>query len=261
MNQPQSPDLSSLSSQFQGLAENLTHEWGFFVVRTAYTADVDKESWTAALENLHRYVKAGDDAAEIHPSTLALPVIADRSALNGIDYASIRNAFTGWLGEFLHHKRPLDDDGNEDWPSDVRRDVFIVIDDPSLASLLNAPEPVRGRSPNLDPEPWVIVVDSEDPDTVPYRGGGPYMGFMRARACALGQLFEDLGSRSMGRVCPVREYEGQIPLYDGSLRGKLIDGDFAAGARYRFPRGTPRGADGAMKPTFGASSGRHPQAG
>ncbi|TQN70996.1 hypothetical protein CSHISOI_04480 [Colletotrichum shisoi] len=228
MAQPQTPDLSILSSQFQGLAENLTHEWGFFVVRTAYTVDVDKGSWTAALENLHRYVQAGDDTAEIHPGTLALPVIAGRGALNGAGYASIRNAFTGWLDEFLRHKSPSDDDGDEEWPSDVRRDVFVVIDDPSFASLLNAPEPVRGRSPNLDAEPWVIVVDSEDPDTMPYRGGGPYMGFMRSRARALGQLFEDLGSRSMGRLCPVREYEGQIPLYDGSLRGKLIDGGVAA---------------------------------
>ncbi|KAK1535470.1 hypothetical protein CPAR01_09012 [Colletotrichum paranaense] len=256
--QPQAQDLSGLSPIFRSALQDLTHEWGFVVVRTAYAVDDDEAQWAVALEKLRAYAAPADDHhAETAPDTFALPVIANYSVLSGADYASVRKAFNGWVDNFVRRKMSSydDDDDNDDddddddedgqWPSDVRRDVFIVIDEPALTSLLNAPVFTFGKAPDLDLEPWVVAVDTKDSASVPYGGGGPYMGFTRSYARVLGQLWEDLGARSLARLTPVREYDGQIPLYDGSSRGKLVDPAGGLEWRFKFPRGTPRGAYGA----------------
>ncbi|RYP49810.1 hypothetical protein DL768_004539 [Monosporascus sp. mg162] len=73
-------------------------------------------------------------------------------------------------------------------------------------------------------EPFAVAVEATDPRSVPYRGGGPYTGWMRVYARSLGQLAEELDSgNSINGLCPIREYQGQTPLYDGSTRGKLIN--------------------------------------
>ena len=135
-------------------------------------------------------------------------------------------AFNQWIADFVGRERNEgddDDDDDEEWPSDVRRNVCIVVDEAALASLLNAPDFVRGKVPNLDLEPWVTVVDAEDPANMPYRGGAPYMGFARAYVRVLSQLFDDLDSRSLEKLSPIRVYDGQIPLFTGSSQGKLVD--------------------------------------
>ncbi|KAK2042332.1 hypothetical protein LZ31DRAFT_632779 [Colletotrichum somersetense] len=155
-----------------------------------------------------------------------------------------------WVDDFIRRERPLhedDDDGKEEgWPSDLRRDACIVINDPSLTSLPRAPDLVSGGIPDLDSEPWVVVVKAKDPASVPYSGGGPYIGFMRLYARVFSQLFGDLGSRCLASLSPVRKYDGQIPLYDGSSQGKLVDPVSGAEEHFKFPRGTPRGAEGAQ---------------
>lgn len=239
--QPEPRDLSGLSTEFRGAVEGLTHEWGFVVVRTAYATDNDEEQWAAALKRLRADAAgAPNNDAEMNPDTFALPVIADSTSLCGVDYASVRKAFNGWVEDFVQ-------DEDMEWPSDIRRDVCIVIDEPALASLLKAPDLVTGKLPNLDMEPWVVVVDAADPTSVPYNGGGPYMGFTRVWTRALDQLFDDLGSQSLEELIPVREYDGQIPLYDGSPKhwGRLVNPAGGVDGRYKFPRGTPRGKDAA----------------
>ncbi|KAF2276140.1 uncharacterized protein EI97DRAFT_50460 [Westerdykella ornata] len=244
-------DLTSLSSQFRSAVQGLSHEWGFVVVRTAYTADNDEAKWAAVLSKLRAYAAPDSSPAEMDPDSFALPVIADGILLRGADFASVRKAFNGWVDDFTNRERSSrarDDDkekDDEEWPSDVRRDCCIIIDEPALASLLKAPDFVPGKIPELDQEPWVVVLDAADPKNAPYRGGGPYLGFTRAHARVLSQLYDDLGSRSLASLTPVREYDGQIPLYDGSSRGKLVDPEGGVHGRYKFPRGTPRGAEGA----------------
>ncbi|RYN19642.1 hypothetical protein AA0113_g9874 [Alternaria arborescens] len=249
--QSQSRDLSGLSAQFRSVMEGLTHQWGFVVVRTAYANDNDDAQWAAALKKLHDYATPSDSGAEMDPDTFALPVISDRALLHGADYASVRKAFNQWIADFVGRERNEDDDDDDDdedeeWPSDVRRNVCIVVDEAALASLVNAPDFVRGKVPNLDLEPWVTVLDAEDPTNMPYRGGAPYMGFTRAYARVLSQLFDDLDSRSLEKLSPIRVYDGQIPLFTGSSQGKLIDPPGGVDGRYKFPRGTPRGAQGAQ---------------
>ncbi|KAJ0163727.1 hypothetical protein CTA2_2501 [Colletotrichum tanaceti] len=257
--QPRTRHLGgALSTRFRSSVKGLTHEWGFVVVRTAYAADKDEAQWAAVLEKLRAYATPDNDEAEMDPDTFALPVMADSAVLCGADYVSVRKAFNGWVDDFTCRERPSDDDDDnddndddqdddqdEEWPSDVRRDACIVIDEPALASLLGAPDFVPGKVPDLKVEPWVVVVDAKDPASVAYSGGGPYMGFTRSYVRVLGQLFEDLGSQTLARLSPIREYDGQIPLYDGSTRGKLVDPAGGAEGRFKFPRGTPRGADGA----------------
>jgi hypothetical protein len=243
--QPQPPDLSGLSSEFRSATENLTHEWGFVVVRTAYAADNDEAQWAAALEKLRAYATPNNDDAEMDPNTFALPVIADSTLLRNADYASVRKAFNGWVDDFVLRENDGDSDQDEQWPSDLRRDAFIVIDHPALSSLLSAPDFIPGEFPPLDQEPWVVVVDAADPASESYNGGGPYMGFTRAHASALDQLFDDLKFRSLARLSPVRKYDGQIPLYNGDVWGELVDPDGGVDGRYQFPKGTPRGVQGA----------------
>jgi hypothetical protein len=244
--QSQPRDLSSLSAQFSSAMEGLTHQWGFVVVRTAYANDNDDVQWAVALKKLHDYATPSDSGAEMDPDTFALPVISDSALLRGADYASVRKAFNQWIADFVGRGRHKDDDDEEEWPSDVRRDVWIVIDEAALASLLNTPDFVRGKVPNLDLEPWVTVVDAEDPANMSYRGGAPYMGFTRAYARVLSQLFDDLDSRSLEKLSPIRVYGGQVPLFTGSSQGKLVDPPSGVDGRYKFPRGTPRGAQGAQ---------------
>lgn len=238
-------DLSSLSAQFCSAIERLIHQWGFVVVRTAYANDDDDAQWAAALKKLRDYAAPLDSRAEMDPDTFALPVVSDSALLRGADYASVRKAFNQWIADFVSRERNEDED-DEEWPSDVRRDMCIVIDEAALTSLLDAPDFVRGKVPNLDLEPWVTVVDAEDPANMPYRGGAPYMGFTRAYARVLSQLFDDLDSRSLERLSPIRVYDGQIPLFTGSTQGKLVDPPGGVDGRYKFPRGTPRGAQGAQ---------------
>ncbi|KAK1595634.1 uncharacterized protein LY79DRAFT_577988 [Colletotrichum navitas] len=172
------------------------------IVRTAYAADNDEAHWAAVLRNLQAYATLDEDDAEMDPDTFVLPVIADSTALRGADYTSVRKAFNEWVDDFIRRERPLDDDDDydEEWPSDVRRDACIVINEPALASLLRAPDFVPGKIPDLDLEPWVVIVDARDPASVPYGGGGPYMSFMQSHARVLGQLFEDLSSRSLAQA-------------------------------------------------------------
>lgn len=237
-------DLSSLLAQFCSAIGGLIHQWGFVVVRTAYANNDDDARWAIALKKLRDYATPSDSRAEMDPDTFALPVVSDSALLRGADYASVRKAFNQWIADFVSRERNEDED-DEEWPSDVRRDVCIVIDEAALTSLLHAPDFVRGKVPNLDLEPWVTVVDAEHPANTPYRGGAPYMGFTRAYARVLSQLFDDLDSRTLERLSPIRVYDGQIPLFTGSSQGKLVDPPGGVDGRYKFPRGTPRGAQGA----------------
>lgn len=242
--QPQPRDPRSLSTQFRDTLEDLTHEWGFVVVRTAYAAVNDEAQWAAALKKLQAYATPDSGNTLLNHNTFVLPVIGDSTILNGADYPSVRKAFNGWVEDFIHRERKPSDDDDE-WPSHVRRDVFIVIDELALNSLFKAPDFVPGKisNLNLDLEPWIVVVDTEDPTSMGYSGGGPYMGFTRAHARALSELFNDLSSRSLEFWTPVREYDGQIPLYDYYTHEKLIDPPGGVAGRYKFPRGTPRGRD------------------
>ncbi|KAI1874534.1 hypothetical protein JX265_004742 [Neoarthrinium moseri] len=221
---------------FPSVMDKLSYDWGFVVVRTAYKADdiADVTAWSAAINRLRTLALPREHNAEMDPATFALPVMASRSMLEGASFNAVRAAFNAWVHAYVRDRREAGtgDDGDE-WPSDVRRDCCIVVDELALESLQSASEA----------EPFVIVVDATDPDSVPYNGGGPYTGWMRATANSLGALYDNMESQGMGEgLCPIREYSGQIPLYDGSPAGRLIDPPEGLEGKYKFPRGTPRGA-------------------
>lgn len=240
--QARTRDLSSLSAQFRSAVEGLTHEWGFIIVRTGYATENDDAQWANALGKLRAYAAPHDSKAEMDPSSFALPIIANHELLDGARYADVRKAFNGWVEDFNNREKSEDED---EWPSDVRDDVCIIIDEPALQSLHKALEFNPRKISNVDLEPWVVVVDAKDPADAPYGGGGPYLGFTRAYARVLNDLYEDLEvDLSLQELSPVREYDRQIPLYvGGGGRGKLIDPEGGVQGRYKFPRGTPRGKE------------------
>ncbi|EDU43972.1 hypothetical protein PtrSN002B_004151 [Pyrenophora tritici-repentis] len=241
--QPQPHNLSSMSIQFRSAVDGLTNEWGYIIVRTDYATEIDEAQWTAALEKLRAYAGPHPNDTAQESRTLALPVIADNKILCDADYATLRKAFNGWVDDYSGQDKK--------WPSDIRDDCFIVIDKLALDSLLNAPDNVPGevlKFQNPDMEPWVVIVDSEDPASFYYNGGGPYMGFTRVNTYGgLGELFLDLScDLSLEEKTPIGRYDGQIPLFDGTPKGKLVDPAGGVEERHKFPYATPEGPEGAQ---------------
>lgn len=209
-----------------------TREWGFVVVRTAYADDeaTDAIQWSTAFAKLQECALPAENKGRMRPDKLALTVIAD-PALKGASYDAVRTAFNAWVNNYQEESR---------WGSGVRQDCCLVVDGPALASLLQEPEHAQvPKQPTS--EPWVVAVDAEDPATVPYNGGGPHLGWMRVSARGVGELFGDIEGMSFVEVCPIRVYDGQIPLYDGFPCVGLIDPEGGVEGRYKFPGGTPRG--------------------
>jgi hypothetical protein len=221
-----------ISAQFESTISSFTNESGFVVVRTAYADDeaTDAAQWSTALAKLQELTLPSDK--------FALPVIAD-PALEGASYDAVRTAFNAWVNNY--------EEGHM-WQSGVRRDCCLVVDGPALTSLLQATEQGGGpkqateqtwRSKQPAPVPWVVAIDGNHPSTIPYNGGGPYLGWMRVPAHTVEDLFVDIDVTSLAEVCPTRVYDGQLPLY----YGELIDPEGGVEGRYKFPQGTPRGVD------------------
>ncbi|KAL0940580.1 uncharacterized protein CTRU02_203343 [Colletotrichum truncatum] len=229
--------------KFKTLIQGVDRTWkGFVVVRTAYDPDpaTDANQWSAVLDKLHLYASVDLD--------IKFLVMDDREFLEGMDYGAVRSLFKTWTKEC----RPCENEEGDEtgWPSGVRHDCCLVIDGPALASISAAPS--RPPSPpstygHLGKEaaekPWVVVVDSQAPEEVGYIGGGPYMGWFRAEVSALEELIRELEcSLEVHSRCRPREYDGQIPLFNGR-RGAMVDPPGGVAGRYKFPRGTPRGRD------------------
>ncbi|OBT72108.1 hypothetical protein VF21_09193 [Pseudogymnoascus sp. 05NY08] len=228
-----------VSAQFDSIISSFTNEWGFVVVRTAYADDeaTDAAQWSTALAKLQELAVPSGNSRGMHPDRFTLPVIAD-PALEGASYDAVRTAFNTWVNQYEEEHM---------WQSNVRRDCCLVVDGPALASLLQVPE--QGESPKQAieqrwrrkqpaPVPRVVAVDGSHSSTIPYNGGGPYLGWMRVPVRLVEDLFGDIEATSLAEVCPTRVYDGQLPLYDG----ELIDPEGGVGGRYKFP-GTPRGVD------------------
>ncbi|GKT56755.1 hypothetical protein ColTof4_08705 [Colletotrichum tofieldiae] len=225
------------------------NEPGFVIVRTAYDPDpaTDASRWSAALSTLRAHIEPADPLE--HYPGLVTVVMEDRDSLDGMNYDTARAAFQSWIAEYC--RRDRNENGNG-WESDIRRDCFLVVDDSVLASLLTAPpEPPaisdygHRRLVADGGDPWIVAVDAHEPADVPYNGGAPYLGWTRSYVWALNRLNSDLNVTSLsGSLYPRREYDGQIPLYNGG-RGELVDPAGGIEGRYKFPRGTPRGLEGA----------------
>lgn len=57
--QPPASHLIKMLTQFRSTLQDLTREWGFVVVVTAYAADNGEPQWAAALEKLRVYTTPG----------------------------------------------------------------------------------------------------------------------------------------------------------------------------------------------------------
>ncbi|KXJ90401.1 hypothetical protein Micbo1qcDRAFT_205249 [Microdochium bolleyi] len=162
------------------------------------------------------------------------------------------------------------------WRSQLQLDVYLVVDQRAFETLLTAAtaaddelktseqdqQSEAERIPNLSdsqaPPAAVIVLDAVDPADVPYQGGSPFLGWMRAQAQALGELELELeiggsdpGRRAM-RVYPQRTHAGQVQVYGGPRLfyddiGDDVDVSVSGQQdRFVFPRGTPRGWEGTV---------------
>ena len=204
------------------LMKALTHEWGFIVVCTATTFTVDQLA--AAFTNLRTIVLANQDSsAEMGPGTLVLPLMPSS------DISAARATFNNWITAY--------DDTNEEWDSDVLRDVFIILNDAAVESLLAV-----GGSTG---EPWVVVVDAKYAQSG--RARQDYTGYMRCLIRSLWTRSDELqnGDQGLEALSPARQYADQISLFDGSPREKVLEPEQPSkGMRIKFSRGTQRGGTG-----------------
>jgi hypothetical protein len=135
------------------------------------------------------------------------------------------------------------------WPPGLRREGYLVVDGPSLSSLLEESSTATAGAV----KPHVVFVDATNPADLPYEGGSPFLGWIRARVVDLYDLADDLEhnpcvEQRINEFYPHRDHPDQIPLYSIS-GGRLLepDGDGGGGnERYRFPKGTPRGWQGCV---------------
>ncbi|KAF7530967.1 hypothetical protein G7054_g9339 [Neopestalotiopsis clavispora] len=192
-------DTETLQKEQSALFRNIMLDnifmWGFVVIITARGPN----AWREALDAPQKQITAGLEPGEA--IQLGLPEMHLRSA--GIDAA--RESFNRW-------RRDYEEDGEGGWVSDVRNDVFLVLDKPALESLLSG-----------DPEAaWVTMVDANPPSDA---DDIEYPGWMRCTVQSLHELYAaiDFNDEGMPGLCPVRSGPSQIPLYDGTPDGRLLE--------------------------------------
>ncbi|GAM89580.1 hypothetical protein ANO11243_076190 [Dothideomycetidae sp. 11243] len=102
--------------------------------------------------------------------------------------------------------------------------AFLTLDDAAVASLINAPDPTQDTLRDVMDQAYARVVDVEYDEETTERGP-EYRGWMRVRACALYDLYSLLlgGWDQMEQFTPEMEYHGQIPVYDMSPGGRILD--------------------------------------
>lgn len=230
--------MQDQSSAFLQAMQGITYQWGFIIIKT--TTDLSSQQWSTALSNLHTIALANKDPnADMDPSNLALPVVS----LPGADIPTVRAAFTAWL-------RAYDEHFDGEWESDVRRDVCVVVDAEAAQSLLDS------NRQQQDKTAWVLVVDAAtNPSGAQRSDDDDYQGWMRCLAHALWTLSDDLdGDGGMRLLCPPRQYADQIPVFDGSSTGKVVEpaeGAVEEGSkRAEFLRGTQRAVGRLSSPSL-----------
>ncbi|KAI0174524.1 hypothetical protein BJ166DRAFT_150516 [Pestalotiopsis sp. NC0098] len=199
------PKQSSKESQiqsalFRNVMVDYVTRWGFVVIVTARTPDAHHRGFDAA-EKLEEHMGADPDG--IDRIEIGLPVLH----LRGADFDTARKSFVQWV-------RDYEEAEGEGWTSDVRNDSFILLDGPALNSVLEG---------DLDTA-WVNVIDAHPPSEEERPG---YPGWMRCKTSALAKLCEDIDVDDDGLPgrCPSRDHVGQIPLFDGTPGGRLLETD------------------------------------
>ncbi|KAH7029854.1 uncharacterized protein B0I36DRAFT_326426 [Microdochium trichocladiopsis] len=256
-------------------------------------SDADEAQWTRAYRVLRQIALPKSSGDDVHgrragfapreddktPERFALPVLADRAVLGGQkDLDLVRELVNQQVERYREARRRWvdamksgeEDDADEDdasvgsgsssfWKSQLRLEGYLVVNDDALASLLAMADVLgddRIEQTSQTPgtaQPHVIFLDATDPADVPYQGGSPFQGWMRAEVLALTEFEEQLdmcgndAARRSIQVYPQRIYPGHTPVYNGmgNFRGVHGRAPPAAGG-YVFPRGTPRGWEGTV---------------
>lgn len=249
--------------------------WGFAIVRPS-AVESTTEQWNTALSTIRNSISRYFNAERIF-SRPPLEPLADDAILpmrkldlvvldldmppghsgvaDNVMIDAARERFRSWRVEQLKVIRQQDqqerraagvlDENAEEDDLDTyflpgHRDVTLLVDSQAMEGLLHP----RDADPKL--APYVLAVDSEyepnsDEGHLGYEG---YLGWTRVLTSELPDFFSIIQFGEMPRFCPPQRFPGQIPLYDGTGAGTLIDPPGGLVLSPEYPgtqRGTQRG--------------------
>ncbi|GAM88652.1 hypothetical protein ANO11243_066860 [Dothideomycetidae sp. 11243] len=205
--------------------------WGFVLVRTSGADAASNATWDIAMEKFHQLLRFGfaferlhDGGSDIALEDMAMSkfrlVVLDDSVLQAADDDQIRARFADWVQQQGHDLDEIS--------SQAR--ACLVIDDAAMRVIAATPEPSVDR-PGLTDSAYVRVLDgawdytSEEAREQCKGDNCFYDGWMRTTIAGLPRMWLEFDGQSMCEFCPFAEIEGQIPLYNGSNDGELLNPD------------------------------------
>lgn len=199
--------------------------WGFLLARTS-----SSPLWDCALDKAKEYLlsrhrvdalRRGTDgmACDLLMSRLRFEIL-DAEDLHGADDGVIRAFCNKWL-EYIN---------KDDTYGQVLSKICLTLEESSLEAIANTPDlNVETRTSYFKyDESFAVYFRAIDLDHVKDNDeedehGPCYRGWIRLGAMNLHELVQDLYDKEFHVMAPKIEYHGQIPMYDGDVRGHCID--------------------------------------
>jgi hypothetical protein len=255
-----------------GSASSTSHDWkwGYAIYRTVYTSESDEnesdEKWDAAIEKLEALMFREIDRELWWRPTKLAPIfeskppfdatvnekikehmknhfISDKGLYDNASFDQIRGYFSTLLQSW--------DEGANPKPNSS---FCLVIDEEALKSLIDAPQPIRDPTMDLNSEKgYVKAIDiSFDPAT---RTRADYEGWMKIN---LNRIFNMYELENMEEMCPWRDEEtGEFPPSSMMKPSKPVTYEEAL---FRI-RGIGQGSRGGTQRGSGRGTQRGPRGG
>ncbi|KAF2154599.1 hypothetical protein K461DRAFT_291525 [Myriangium duriaei CBS 260.36] len=209
--------------------------WGFILVRTTSSS-----TWDTAImkvkENL-RFALATTRSMEGSTNTFAEDLVMSRLRFVILDDEELQDADDQHIREYCQTWRETFVDTA---PGCIPTNVCLALETSSLESIANCPNATvdsdTGRLTQIDDfKIYLRVIDIEYELDEEWDAYGPcYRGWSRTTAKYLPDLWQDVQIRDFDIFAPKLEFHGQIPVYDGSLHGHLIDPPGGTSGRLRL---------------------------
>jgi hypothetical protein len=203
--------------------------WGWVIYRTVYTPESDM-LWPRAINTIHTYLAhnlretlSWTNESRSHAANMAKLEnlwMSDVSLFNQASIEDLRGHFTSWL----QTQHTEDEEGEKNLPR-VRFCTFLVIDQFTLHTIANAPDP-EGRGAR---GPMIKVVSAQRDERRLDRAGGSgrgrgpeaekegkmFPGWLNCRILYLRELWERVDEyMSLYEICPREFADEEGPVWE-----------------------------------------------
>lgn len=210
-------------------------KWGFAVIRPE---GIKQEDWDKAISRVYNYIAhefqewdqryKKDDLPEPDPlptelvvKGLTMPVLQieqpaqdysathDPTIMQDALLKAARSRFSDYVAWRQEGEEIGDEAFMENW--NINNTACIVLDTKAISQL---------KDESIEPDDCHMIVLDLYED---HLERDFYHGWMYSQLSSISECYTQLRFRTMFRVCPVPDYQGQMPLYTGDLAGELID--------------------------------------